>query len=310
MQISFRENAVLSLVCGSRDRHLRLLEEVTGVSISPRGNLLALSGTPQAVKSTAKALGRLYSLAQENARIEDTDVNAALKAVSGGEADEPLGNLGKTLMVGKRRIVAAGSGQEALLSALENSRLVFALGPAGTGKTFLAVAYGLHLLEKGGTERMVLSRPAVEAGERLGFLPGDAAEKVNPYLRPVYDALGSLLPPRKLSGYLANGTIEIAPLAFMRGRTLNDCFVILDEAQNTTPAQLKMALTRLGQNAAMVVAGDPSQVDLPPSAESALRRAARILKRIKRVGVIELNEGDVARSNLVADIVGAYNKAE
>ncbi len=303
MQISFRENSVLSLVCGSRDRYLRMLEEATGVSISPRGNVLALSGNPGAVKDTAEALNRLYLLAEENTHIRETDVTAVLKSA----ALEPDGE-GESLLVGKRRIVAAGKGQEALLTAMEKKQLVFALGPAGSGKTFLAVARGLHLLEKGRIERMVLSRPAVEAGERLGFLPGDIAEKVNPYLRPMYDALGELLTPRKLGSYLAGGLIEVAPLAFMRGRTLNHCYVILDEAQNASSLQLKMAITRLGQEASMVVAGDPTQDDLPQSIGSGLAKTSHILKGLKQVEVVRLGQADVARSPLVAEIIDAYEK--
>jgi phosphate starvation-inducible PhoH-like protein len=210
----------------------------------------------------------------------------------------------------RRKVITARSpNQSAYVQALERSDLVFGLGPAGTGKTYLAVAYAAQCLERGRIERIVLSRPAVEAGERLGFLPGDMREKVDPYLRPLYDALYDVLPPAKVERDLMSGVIEIAPLAFMRGRTLADAFVILDEAQNASPMQMKMFLTRIGDGSKMVVTGDPSQIDLPPGQKSGLDQAVGILRGVKGIEAIRFDAADVVRRDLVARIVEAYDKA-
>ncbi|MGH7098132.1 MAG: PhoH family protein, partial [Stellaceae bacterium] len=210
----------------------------------------------------------------------------------------------------KRRIAARSPGQAAYIKALREHELVFALGPAGTGKTYLAVAAAVDLLMTGRVERLVLSRPAVEAGERLGFLPGDLRDKVDPYLRPLFDALGDMLPAEQLSKRMGSGEIEVAPLAFMRGRTLARAFVILDEAQNTTPVQMKMFLTRLGEGSRMVVTGDPTQVDLPLGTRSGLCEALDILGGVEGIAVVRLGAGDVVRHELVARIVRAYEAHE
>jgi phosphate starvation-inducible PhoH-like protein len=205
-------------------------------------------------------------------------------------------------------IKARTPAQSSYIRAFENTDLIFGLGPAGTGKTYLAVAFAAHCLERGIVERIILSRPAVEAGERLGFLPGDMREKVDPYLRPLYDALYDVLPPEKVERDLETGVIEIAPLAFMRGRTLANAYVILDEAQNTTSMQMKMFLTRLGENSKMVITGDPTQIDLPPGQKSGLEEAVGLLAGVQGIEVVRFTSADVVRRDLVARIVEAYDK--
>jgi phosphate starvation-inducible PhoH-like protein len=217
---------------------------------------------------------------------------------------------GEEIRTKKRRISARGPNQAAYIAAMREHELVFGLGPAGTGKTYLAVATAVDMMMSGAVERIILSRPAVEAGERLGFLPGDLREKVDPYLRPLYDALHDMLPGDQVMKRLASGEIEIAPLAFMRGRTLANAFVILDEAQNTTPVQMKMFLTRLGENARMAITGDLSQIDLPPGAQCGLRDALDTLGGIDGIAVIEFNETDVVRHALVSRIVRAYDQRD
>jgi phosphate starvation-inducible PhoH-like protein len=209
----------------------------------------------------------------------------------------------------RKTVVARTAAQDAYIRAMDRADLIFGTGPAGTGKTFLAVAYAATLLERGDTARLILSRPAVEAGERLGFLPGDMKEKVDPYLRPLYDALYEMMPPEKVDRGLQSGMIEVAPLAFMRGRTLSNAVVILDEAQNTTAMQMKMFLTRLGENSKMIVTGDPSQIDLPPGQTSGLREALALLREVEGVAHVGFTDVDVVRHELVARIVRAYDDA-
>jgi phosphate starvation-inducible PhoH-like protein len=224
---------------------------------------------------------------------------------------EPRGRLSMAEISTRRRTVMARTPtQDAYIRAFDRAELIFGIGPAGTGKTYLAVAYAAAMLERGAADRLILSRPAVEAGERLGFLPGDMREKVDPYLRPLYDALYDMMPPEKVERGLESGMIEVAPLAFMRGRTLSDCIVILDEAQNTTSMQMKMFLTRLGENSKMIVTGDPSQVDLPSGQMSGLVEATNLLRGVEGIAQIRFSASDVVRHPLVGRIVEAYDRAD
>jgi phosphate starvation-inducible PhoH-like protein len=306
--VPFEDNRHLSRLLGEYDGHLALLEDRLGVEAHVHGNVVTLTGPAAAAATAREVLEKLYARIRAGEDIGAGDVDGLLRHIKG----EPHGKDHLPQIRTRRKIVTARSpNQSSYINALERSDLVFGLGPAGTGKTYLAVAYAAQCLERGQVERIVLSRPAVEAGERLGFLPGDMREKVDPYLRPLYDALYDVLPPAKVDRELAsgNGVLEIAPLAFMRGRTLSHAFVILDEAQNTSPMQMKMFLTRIGEGSKMVVTGDPSQIDLPPGQKSGLDQAVEVLRGVKGIEAIRFDAGDVVRHDLVARIVEAYDKA-
>src|SRR5579863_528396 len=306
LQMQFDDNSLLPQLYGERDRHLDRIERELGVSLVSRGNRLAIAG-PQASADVARnALASLYGRLKRGLEVDAAAVDAALKRAS-LHADEQWGE-GDEIRTRKRRISARSANQAAYLKALRTHELVFGLGPAGTGKTYLAVAMAVDMLMGGVVERIILSRPAVEAGERLGFLPGDLREKVDPYLRPLYDALHDMLPGDQVAKRIESGEIEIAPLAFMRGRTLANAFVILDEAQNTTPVQMKMFLTRLGENARMAVTGDLSQVDLPPGTRSGLSDALETLEGESDIARVDFTDIDVVRHPLVARIVRAYDR--
>jgi phosphate starvation-inducible protein PhoH and related proteins len=258
------------------------------------------------------ALSRLYDRLKRGQEIDLPVVEAAIRLAEAEIADRSLSLFQEdaAFRTRKRRIAARTPGQTAYVRVLRDSELVFALGPAGTGKTYLAVAAAVDLLMAGRVERIILSRPAVEAGERLGFLPGDLRDKVDPYLRPLFDALNDMLPADQLARRLGNGEIEVAPIAFMRGRTLSRAFVILDEAQNTTPMQMKMFLTRLGEGSRMVVTGDPTQVDLPAGVRSGLAEALDTLAEVEGIAVVRFSDRDVVRHEFVARIVRAYEARE
>jgi phosphate starvation-inducible PhoH-like protein len=267
---------------------------------------VTLTGPAAACETARDVLEKLYARIRQGEDVGPGDVDGLLRHA----ADEAPPADGLAQIRTRRRVVTARTPNQGLyIQAMDRVDLVFGLGPAGTGKTYLAVAYAAQCLERGQVERIVLSRPAVEAGERLGFLPGDMREKVDPYLRPLYDALYDVLPPAKVERDLATGVIEIAPLAFMRGRTLAHAFVILDEAQNTTSMQMKMFLTRLGEGSKMAVTGDPSQIDLPPGQKSGLEDAVGLLAGIRGIEAIRFTAADVVRRDLVARIVEAYDKA-
>ncbi len=306
VQLDFDDNRLLPLLYGAHDQHLAQLEQRLGVSLSSRGNQLVISGTEDATNLARRALNRLYRRVKRGHSVDPAEVDAALRMADGGDdgasgADEPV------IKTRKKRISARSPMQANYITAMRNSELVFGTGPAGTGKTYLAVCYAVELLISGKVDRLVLSRPAVEAGEHLGFLPGDMREKVDPYLRPLYDALYDTMPADQVVKKLEIGEIEIAPLAFMRGRTLSNAFVILDEAQNTTAVQMKMFLTRLGENSRMVVTGDLSQIDLPSGVASGLRDAIETLTGIEAVSFVEFSARDVVRHALVSEIVRAYD---
>jgi phosphate starvation-inducible protein PhoH and related proteins len=307
-QLEFDDNLLLPLLYGERDAHLDQIERQLGVALVPRGNRLAISGSASATEIAHLALSRLYEQVKRGQDVDLAAVDAALRFAQAERDDKNLSLWREEtgFRTRKRRIAARTAGQALYVKAMREHELVFGLGPAGTGKTYLAVAAAVDLLMTGRVERIILSRPAVEAGERLGFLPGDLREKVDPYLRPIFDALNDMLPADQLSKRLGTGEIEIAPIAFMRGRTLARAFVILDEAQNTTPVQMKMFLTRLGEGSRMVVTGDPTQVDLPPATKSGLADALEALEGIESVALVRFTERDVVRHPLVARIVGAY----
>jgi phosphate starvation-inducible PhoH-like protein len=275
----------------------------------PRGNSFALAGPAWATEVAQLALSQLYERLKGGQEVDLAAVEAAMRFAQ-AEIEDKSPSLWREeagFRTRKRRIAARSVTQAAYVKAIRESVLVFGLGPAGIGKTYLAVAAAVDLLMAGRVERIVLSRPAVEAGERLGFLPGDLRDKVDPYLRPIYDALNDMLPADQLAKRMTNGEIEVAPIAFMRGRTLAHAFVILDEAQNTTPVQMKMFLTRLGEGSRMVVTGDPTQVDLPAGARSGLADALDALGGLAELAIVRFTERDVVRHRLVAQIVGAYD---
>ena len=311
--LEFNDNQIASQLFGQYDQHLAMLEQQLDIEAVARGNEVNLKGESTAIRQARIALEHLYARLEAGDTIEQGDVDGAIRMAA---ADNQLSLPGteKTSMLSmakigtrKKVIQARTPTQDAYIRAMDRSELVFGVGPAGTGKTYLAVAYAAALMERGAIDRIILSRPAVEAGERLGFLPGDMKDKVDPYLRPLYDALYDMIPGEQVERALTAGTIEIAPLAFMRGRTLSNAAVILDEAQNTTSMQMKMFLTRLGENSRMIVTGDPSQVDLPGGVKSGLVEALDLLGGIKGVSKIRFSAKDVVRHRLVAEIVNAYD---
>ena len=293
---------------GERERHLRLVEKIAAVKISARGNRLTLAGEEHAVSLASRTLTELYSLVEKGFPLGEEDVRKTLDMLASDRRANAREVFLDTISIpsASRQIAPKSPGQKEYVDAIRNNTIVFSVGPAGTGKTYLAVAMAVAALFERQFKRIVLARPAVEAGEKLGFLPGDIAEKVNPYLRPLYDALEDMMDLEKVKRLIDRGIIEIAPLAFMRGRTLNDSFVILDEAQNTTPEQMKMFLTRLGYNSKAVVTGDVTQVDLPADKLSGLIHATRLLSNIDDMAICYLDKKDVVRHPLVAVIIEAY----
>ncbi|MFH1805789.1 MAG: PhoH family protein [Pseudomonadota bacterium] len=324
-QIEFADNALVQILYGPQAANLTRLSEGTGVDIGNRGSIVLLSGDPQKVAQAKLILSQLYGRLREGDidRVDTETVDAALRLSEPDEAN-PWGNGGNggngstdvfggarlAIQTKKRRISPRSKRQKDYIEAMLDHELVFGIGPAGTGKTYLAVAMAVQMLLQGQVDRIVLSRPAVEAGERLGFLPGDLKDKVDPYLRPLYDALNDTLPGDVVMKRMERGEIEVAPLAFMRGRTLAHSFVILDEAQNSTPMQMKMFLTRLGEGSRMVVTGDLTQIDLPPGTKSGLRDALEILEGVADVGRVQFDQRDVVRHPLVTKIVIAYDAAD
>jgi len=303
--VDFDDNRLLTALFGEHDRNLARIERALDVSLVPRGNRVAISGAPASRDAARSVLADLYRRLKQGSDIGSGDVDGAIRMTA---ANGPLAS--GVLQTRKRPIAARSPTQAAYIDALQSHELVFGLGPAGTGKTYLAVAVAVSMLLSGRVDRIILSRPAVEAGERLGFLPGDMREKVDPYLRPLYDALYDMLPGDQVLKQLESGDIEVAPLAFMRGRTLSNAFVILDEAQNTTPVQMKMLLTRLGENSRMVVTGDLSQVDLPIGMPSGLRDALAVLDGVEGISRIEFSDADVVRHALVTRVVRAYARRD
>ena len=312
--LTFENNRYASELFGQFDQNLKLLEQRLNIDARARGNSVSISGDVLATNQARRALDYLYDRLQKGGSIELSDVEGAIRMAIAADDQLSLPTMERKAKLSmsqistrKKTIVARTPTQDTYIRALERSELVFGVGPAGTGKTYLAVAYAAQLLERGAVDRIILSRPAVEAGERLGFLPGDMKEKVDPYLRPLYDALYDMMPGDKVERAITAGVIEIAPLAFMRGRTLANAAVILDEAQNTTSMQMKMFLTRLGDGSKMIVTGDPSQVDLPAGQVSGLVEASRILTETPGIVQVRFSHEDVVRHELVARIVKAYD---
>ena len=314
--IAFDDNRLASELLGQFDQNLAILEQKLGVEAVARGNQVTVRGRPEACAQARLALDLLYVRLQQGHEVGPADVEGAIRMAIADDEQlslpslEPKGRLAMAQISTRRRtVMARNPAQDAYIRAMDRAELVFGMGPAGTGKTYLAVAYAAALIERGDVSRLILSRPAVEAGERLGFLPGDMKEKVDPYLRPLYDALYDMMPPDKVERGLTSGMIEVAPLAFMRGRTLANAVVILDEAQNTTSMQMKMFLTRLGEGSRMIVTGDPTQVDLPPGQVSGLAEASDLLRDVPGIVQIKFTDVDVVRHPLVGRIVRAYDKA-
>lgn len=313
-RLTFDSNRLLIDLCGELDANLVRVEAGTGASIDHTGNVIVLNGDDAARQHAEAVLRALYGRLQANKPVEAGDIEAAIampaRIFEAGheQAPEPMGAL--DIRTRKKVVEPRSEAQAAYVRALLENDLVFGLGPAGTGKTYLAVAVAVaHFLE-GRVDRIILSRPAVEAGERLGFLPGDMKEKVDPYMQPLYDALNDFLPAKQVTKMIEEKVIEIAPLAFMRGRTLSHVFVILDEAQNATSMQMRMFLTRLGEGSSMAINGDTSQIDLPRGTLSGLVEAERVLRHVDGIGFTRFSAKDVIRHPMVAKIVRAYAKAD
>ncbi|MES2906281.1 MAG: PhoH family protein [Pseudomonadota bacterium] len=313
LTLTYDNNRLLGNLFGQFDQNIALIEQKFGIVAHISGNHVNLQGTQANVDKAKRVLDELYVRVRNGQVITIGDVEGTIRQVIDQgvlfEAPPTAKGGGEFRQISTRRktLVARTKAQDSYIRTLDSKTMVFASGPAGTGKTYLAVAYAAMLLERGTVERIILSRPAVEAGERLGFLPGDMREKVDPYLRPLYDALYDMMPPDRVERGLQTQTIEVAPLAFMRGRTLTNAAIILDEAQNTTAMQMKMFLTRIGENSKMIITGDPSQIDLPSGQVSGLVQALNYLQGIEDIGFIAFKDTDVVRHELVAKIVRAYD---
>ncbi len=305
IHIEFDDNSILSSLFGVNDSNIRTLEKINEVKIEYRGNKVKIVGHKFSIEETRRELENLFEEAKKGIEIDEEkikDTKSLLSLDSNSNSQLDL-----LIQTKKRKIIPRSNNQKKYFQLLNEKNIVFAVGPAGTGKTFLAVAKAVAALQKGLVNKIILSRPAVEAGEKLGFLPGDLKDKVDPFLRPIYDALYDMMPFDQVEKKINNGIIEIAPIAFMRGRTLENCFVILDEAQNTSKIQMKMFLTRLGKNSQMVVVGDITQIDLVSKNDSGLLDAKVKLSHIKDIGFVFLNDKDVVRHDLVKKIINAYD---
>lgn len=306
IHLQFDDNRLLPQLFGEHDKHLARIEKQLGVTVIGRGNRLTIAGPEDASGTARVALESLYQRLRSGQGVGEAEVDAAIRMANAPDHAAP----GAGIQLRRKTVHPRSAAQGHYIDALNQHDLIFALGPAGTGKTYLAVCAAVAMFSQGLVDRIVLSRPAVEAGERLGFLPGDLREKVDPYLRPLYDALNDAMSAEQVAKRLESGEIEIAPLAFMRGRTLANAYVILDEAQNTTPMQMKMFLTRLGENSRMVVTGDLTQIDLPGGVGSGLRDAVEKLEDVEGAAFVRFSDKDVVRPPLVARIIRAYDAAD
>lgn len=310
--LEFHDSRLFRDLLGQHDQHVKILQHALQVRIRVRGNAMDIEGDPLQAELASQILKQLYGLLEKGYPVYASDVDYAIRILSGDGRAKLQDIFLDTIYISahKRTITPKSVAQKAYIDAIRRYDIVFGIGPAGTGKTYLAMAMAVAELMKNNYVRIILTRPAVEAGEKLGFLPGDLAEKVNPYLRPLYDALHDMVDFDRARKLVERGTIEVAPLAFMRGRTLNDSFVILDEAQNTTPEQMKMFLTRLGYGSKAVITGDATQIDLPAGKPSGLKEAWRILKGVHGIRFVTFTEKDVARHHLVQEIIAAYERDE
>jgi len=310
ININVFNNKILMEIAGSLDNNLKELERMSGSKIYFRGNSIAIKGEKSANEKVRDAIEYLIERFNIDKKIDRNDIVASLNKdiIEDMKNHSPIQPLEEVIKTPKRSVIPRSKKQKEYVKALKTNQIIMSLGPAGTGKTYLAVAVALSMLLEKKVERIILSRPAVEAGERLGFLPGDMKDKIDPYLRPLYDSLQDMFHYDKIQRKIESGEIEIAPLAFMRGRTLKNCFAILDEAQNATQTQIKMFLTRIGENSKLVVNGDPSQIDLPNKNQSGLIQSQNILKGIKEISIVNFDHNDVIRHPLVTKIVEAYKK--
>ena len=309
LTINFAENRFLAQLFGTHNFNLAYIEKELSVSLNTKGNSVIILGEKEPTTKATEVLKILYKQVKEGRNIGVAELESTIRGVdiSSKDGNSFLRQSDQPIRTKKKEVFPQSANQAKLIKAIQNTDLCFALGPAGTGKTYLAAAKAIESLSTGAVDRIILSRPALEAGEQIGFLPGDMKEKVDPYLRPIYDALEDMISRSQLEKKIESGQIEIAPLAFMRGRTLNDAFVILDEAQNTTVTQMKMFLTRLGHHSKMVITGDLSQIDLRSNIPSGLEDATRRLPGIKGISFVKFNEIDVFRHPLVGKVVKAYN---
>ena len=310
ININVFNNKILMEIAGSFDNNLKELEKISGSKIYFRGNTITIKGEKNANEKVRDAIEYLIERFKLDKKIDKNDIVASLNKdmIKDMKNQSPVQSLEEVIKTPKRSVIPRSKKQKEYVKALKTNQIIMSLGPAGTGKTYLAVAAALSMLLEKKVERIILSRPAVEAGEKLGFLPGDMKEKIDPYLRPLYDSLHDMFDYDKIQRKIESGEIEIAPLAFMRGRTLKNCFAILDEAQNATQTQIKMFLTRIGENSKLVVNGDPSQIDLLNKSHSGLVQSQNILKGIKEISIINFDQNDVIRHPLVTKIVEAYKK--
>ena len=306
LEFELDDNSILSNLFGINDSNLQIIEKINNVKINYRGNKIKITGNKKSISETKDTIMDLFIKAKKGDEIDEDKIRDTKSLLTmNTNANKQMDLFIDTK---KRKIIPRTYNQNEYFKLLNSKNIVFAIGPAGTGKTYIAVAKAVSALQNGKVNKIILSRPAVEAGEKLGFLPGDLKEKVDPFLRPIYDALYSMLPFEQVEKKIANNIIEIAPIAFMRGRTLEDCFIILDEAQNATRTQMKMFLTRLGRNSQMVVVGDITQIDLVSEKDSGLKDALKKLIKIEDIGFVQLNEKDVVRHELVKKIINAYEK--
>ena len=303
--IKFEDNSILRIMLGVFHKNLEIIEKKLNVVLAPRGNIISINGNVKNILITKNTLSELYERAKVSEIIEKKDVESIILNMK----ENKNNNSSKiSIKTPKKKIYPRTRGQAKFIKEILNKEIVFVIGPAGTGKTFISVSHAVSMLTSGFVDKIIISRPAVEAGEKLGFLPGDLKEKIDPYLRPIYDSLDENLPKNSVAKLIENQKIEIAPIAYLRGRTLNNSYIILDEAQNTSPIQMKMFLTRFGENSKMIITGDITQIDLPSKNKSGLKDAISNLKKIKDISFIYLTEKDVVRHSLVQKIVKAYDK--
>ena len=304
--IEFEDNNILRIMLGVFHKNLEIIEKKLNVTLSPRGNIISINGNVKNILITKNTLNKLYERAKVSEIIEKSDVESIIQNMLENKKKNSLFN--NSIKTPKKEIWARTKGQAKLFKEILKKEILFVIGPAGTGKTFIAVSHAVSLLSSGLVDKIIISRPAVEAGEKLGFLPGDLKEKIDPYLRPIYDCLDENLSKEKVIKLIDSQKIEIAPIAHLRGRTLNNSYIILDEAQNTSPIQMKMFLTRLGENSKMVITGDVTQIDLPLNNKSGLVDAVNNLKKVKDISFVNLTDKDVVRHPLVQKIIKAYEK--